>query len=311
MIKYRLFETYPGSLPLGSISKLDYSAYPKNWEAFVEKEYEIISLKANSGAILTYKKEKCIHRTDFDYLVEKTHNLSRALSNGTKIHSIERLIDGKVFTVKDIVKGPSSNNIFTIESFNVSSKGVAYASCSSDLYSPSIAINYLQKVEKVLYTTYDNVDRYEYQVEHWVINNHYAYSLMTCDTHFELCLKEIPGVYKLFSTEKAALEYVESFKPKLLFKTEDEVDVFVGDSYWCVNTAPHLWSIWEQTSGPRTELAKSVRAFSTEILAREYIKMNKPEFSRNQVLKVLEGLTQTRKNIVINYTIIKTTDEKN
>ena len=38
MTKYKLIELYPHSLPLGSISELDYSAYPKNWEPFVEEE---------------------------------------------------------------------------------------------------------------------------------------------------------------------------------------------------------------------------------------------------------------------------------
>ena len=48
------------------------------------------------------------------------------------------------------------------------------------------------------------------------------------------------------------------------FTTEDGVDIFEGDSYWCVNTAPHLWSLFEQTAKERTMLNKTVRAFSTE-----------------------------------------------
>lgn len=314
MIKYKLIEEYPHSLPLGSISKLDYSAYPKNWEPFVEKEYEVVAVKTKDGTLLYFEGDVCVRRTDY-LSAGSTLKLSDILSikgeNKIEIHSVKRLTDGKIFTVGENVGHVYNKHVFKILSFNFSEKGMAYTSCSNDLYTPSININLLLKlVEKdVLYTTFDGVNRYEYQKEHWVIDNTYAYELTTCKLHFEGlgsfegCIQKKPKVYKLFSTDKAALAYVESLKP--LFITEDGKDIFVGDTYWCVNTAPHLWTIWEQTSRSRTELAKTVRAFSSEVLAKKYIKMNKPEFSRTQVISALENLAATKKNIVINYIIVE------
>lgn len=72
-----------------------------------------------------------------------------------------------------------------------------------------------------------------------------------------------------------------------LFKTQEGDDIFEGDSYWCVNTTPHLWSVWEQTSKERTMLNKNVLAFSSEISAKKYIKENKPQYSLNDIRNVL------------------------
>lgn len=97
---------------------------------------------------------------------------------------------------------------------------------------------------------------------------------------------------------------------KPLFTTEEGKKIFPGDSYWCVNTAPHLWSVWEQTARDKTQLAKTVKAFSDENGARGFLKLNKPEFSRNQVIALLEAakcshiLRDITKELIINYTII-------
>lgn len=77
---------------------------------------------------------------------------------------------------------------------------------------------------------------------------------------------------------------------KPLFKTEDKVSIFEGNTYWCVNTAPHLWSLFEQTSKENTKLSKGVLAFSTKQEAEKYITMNKSEFSRAQIIDFLVKL---------------------
>jgi hypothetical protein len=64
-----------------------------------------------------------------------------------------------------------------------------------------------------------------------------------------------------------------------LFTTEDDVDIFEGDSYWCVNTAPHLWSLFEQTAKERTKLNKTVKAWKCKQLAKKYIIEHKPLIS--------------------------------
>ncbi len=69
-----------------------------------------------------------------------------------------------------------------------------------------------------------------------------------------------------------------------LFTTEDGVEVFEGDTYWHIDRDFQKWkSTAHKDFTPRI-------IFSTKELAEEYIKMNKPEFSRNQVTKMLEEL---------------------
>lgn len=81
------------------------------------------------------------------------------------------------------------------------------------------------------------------------------------------------------------INYVKKL-PKHLFKTEDGVEVFCGDSYWCVNTSPHFWSLFKQTARERTMLNKGVKSFSTESLAREYKLLNQPLLSLDDLLSV-------------------------
>jgi hypothetical protein len=80
------------------------------------------------------------------------------------------------------------------------------------------------------------------------------------------------------------IEDIDKVKP--LFLTEDGVEVFEGTSYFCVNTAPHLWSLFEQTAKERTQLNKGVKAFSTKELAEEFLLMSKPLLSLNDLLTV-------------------------
>jgi hypothetical protein len=86
-------------------------------------------------------------------------------------------------------------------------------------------------------------------------------------------------------------QYIEDskvwLKEEVLFKTQEGDDIFEGNTYWCVNTTPHLWSMWEQTSKERTILNKNVLAFSSEISAKNYIKENKPQYSLNDIRNVL------------------------
>lgn len=81
------------------------------------------------------------------------------------------------------------------------------------------------------------------------------------------------------------INYVKKLT-KPLFKTEDGVEVFCGDSYWCVNTSLHFWSLFKQTARERTMLGKGVKSFSTESLAREYKLLNQPLLSLDDLLSV-------------------------
>jgi len=77
-----------------------------------------------------------------------------------------------------------------------------------------------------------------------------------------------------------------------LFITEDDFPIYQGDTYCCVNTAPHLWSIFQQTAKERTILNKTVIAFKSVDLAQKYIADNKPKvklFTTEDGVDIFEG----------------------
>lgn len=76
---------------------------------------------------------------------------------------------------------------------------------------------------------------------------------------------------KLDRLQKELEELRQSIKKeKVLFITESGKEIKEGDTYWCVNTAPHLMSVFEQTAKENTMLNKGVKAFNTSEEAVEY-----------------------------------------
>lgn len=254
-----------------------------DWEEVIKK-FEILSFKSISVPdYILFLGEEGYVSAKGDYEVPLEDMLA---NNNFVIHSVKRLPDSEIFTIGDKVKDGKYGVSDTIKRLSISNCGetiyVATTNMSWGQY-----IEHILKIKEPLYTTYDGVDRYEYGQEYWVIYNKYSYPLRVCELHFEGCFKERPEVYKIFSTEKAALEYERSIKPKCLFKTEDGVEVFCEDSYWCVNI--DLWSIWKQTAKEKTMLNNNVRAFSAEELARDYLVMNKPILSLNELLSAWDS----------------------
>ena len=204
-------------------------------------------------------------------------------SGEIKIHSVKRLSDGEVFTIGDKVKDVKYGIVDVIARLSI-------ASCANSIYVSTKGLNWgqlIEDIEKVaFYTTYDGVDVEQNKEVFWTVNGVYKYPLPLCDLHLHL-LKD-SEVYKVFSTEEEAKKYQRSVVPTL-FITEDGEDIIFGSTYWCVNTAPHLWSLFKQTAKERTILNKGVLAFSKKELAEEYILRNKPLLSLEEVLTVLGG----------------------
>lgn len=103
-----------------------------------------------------------------------------------------------------------------------------------------------------------------------------------------------------------------------LFTTEDGVEIFEGDKYtfvWLSRPAKG-----QNINTPYTKIAKKLlegeswsdtaKFFSTEEVAEEYIKMNTPEFSRNQIIEMLSMLGFSS-DALVNYTLIKKKNETN
>lgn len=76
----------------------------------------------------------------------------------------------------------------------------------------------------------------------------------------------------------------ESKKRKALFATQDGVEIFEGDKFWCVDN--ENWEVFERFGGDGLayhidEIRK--RCFSTKEAAEQWIKDNKPTISYNQL----------------------------
>jgi hypothetical protein len=72
-----------------------------------------------------------------------------------------------------------------------------------------------------------------------------------------------------------------------LFTTEDGVDIFEGDKFYCVST-PYKWEIIKRIGGDGLAIKEEwirKRCFLSKEKAEEYILMNKPCLSINDVLK--------------------------
>jgi len=90
---------------------------------------------------------------------------------------------------------------------------------------------------------------------------------------------------------------------KPLFTTEDGVDIFIGDSYWTLNTKVDDW-IFEELAArdninyfyKNKDYAKNtgIYYFSTKEAAEEYLLMNKPCLSINDVLNVTYNPVETK-----------------
>jgi len=80
------------------------------------------------------------------------------------------------------------------------------------------------------------------------------------------------------------LEKTIKHKQKL-FTTEDGVDIYEGNKYWCINIKD--FNYWASICKSKTQLHKDYRAFSTEKAAENYIKCHKPVLSYNDVSKIM------------------------
>jgi hypothetical protein len=255
MKNFKLIKNYPGcSWTLNSICSNDFiwdngkkvylKNYPEFWEEVIEKDYEILSLLLKKG--YTYK----VTKVD----LSNSRGFIEALLNcyNNRIYSIKRLSDGKIFTLGDIIR--HNNN-------------VAYP------------IGELTKITIVNDTLFFESNR-----------NYHGFNANMC--------------------------FISKVQQPL-FITEDDFPIYQGDTYCCVNTAPHLWSIFQQTAKEKTILNKTVIAFKSVDLAQKYIDDNKPKvklFTTEDGVDIFEGdkvygveVINNFKLLIVENCIMKTT----
>lgn len=318
MKKYKLVKPYPGSLEVGTevtwgnhglngecyqarvkagifrFNKDTIENNPEFWQEVPKPEFQIlsftygflpklISYEVTSDESLFQAKRLCVRRT-----------AEQLLEEGHKIHSVRRLSDGLVITVGDTIV---TKNVLTAEIVTGFRFNYGKTSFKEGLWvtinNGGMHLDRIKEVHKPILVTEDGVPVYTYNsVQYWVMEGKYEYGLtLLCRQNVEL-LKNNPETFKVFSSESAAREYVKKITP--LFVTEDGVKVFEGSTYYCVNTAPHLWSLFEQTAKERTKLNKTVKAFSTEQLAQTYINRNRPRLSIEDCLKIRDAWHSNR-----------------
>ncbi len=152
------------------------------------------------------------------------------------------------------------------------------------------AIDFINQ-KKPLFTTEDCVDIYEGDSWFYVAEGHKDVR-KTCTLAYAGTNRK---PVKRFSTEEAAREYIRKTTP--ILKTVDGVQIFEGDKYYFVPVVDSdknypYFSLQCSVASEYDYSGKNGKDFSTKELAEEFILMNKPCFSINDIAKVYSTATQ-------------------
>lgn len=216
-MKYKLIKTYPGSPELETIltptlhTKMNSNEYilynviikpidyPEFWELQIERDYEILEYKTESGISCNapfledsesfYKKERC------------------------SIYSIKRLSDNEIFTIGDKLETDEKQGYILLEKINIDNSYLwGHYKNNGNLYEFGIDLKFAKKIKQLLFTTEDGVDIYEND-EHWFVYNDLSEIFKgNSKSHIH---KEYIHKLKSFSLVEAAKEYVLMNKPCL------------------------------------------------------------------------------------------------
>jgi len=297
MIKYKCVKRYPagsgkqwevGDICDGKGTKATHDEapnFPEFWEKVEEKDYEILSFKQNSDLkdLFTNFGSNinigCWCRNINGKAITSGYTTEDILESDLySIYSIKRLSDGEVFTVGDSIDiGHNKNNI--IDSFELCDYGIRVKvrrNTNCRVYGAKLSI--IKAYKKPLFVTEDGVDIYEGDKSCAVqISENKLYGYDSHNYMYKYNGSEKSFMY--FSTKKLALKYIES--KKILFVTEDGVNMFKGDNYWYVSDKD--FDIGNFPAISRT-LSYTSKAFSTKKAAEIYAKENKPKYSEKDML---------------------------
>ena len=243
--------------------------FPEFWEEVKEKEWEIIdesqwikgNLYFNGGITSSFKT----------------------------IKSVKRLSDNTIFSIGDKIKCINSrvNKPEAIIKIELNKEGTPCL-FTNTFCNNGVNIFKAIKCEKIL-TTEDGVEIFENDAV-FCVDNAFSDPFKSNG----LAIRNSPNSrnnYKYFSTKNAAEEYVKSNKGPL-FVTEDGVEIFKGDNYWFVVKSdleilkawtPRLHICdWDYSDGYKKPPLGHVQ-FSTEKAAKNWIKLNKPQYSLQDI----------------------------
>ena len=330
MKKYKLIKHYPGSpnCELGTIFEYhsqtgNYFAeegwyihsrfvvnQPEFWEEVEEKNYEILSIFANTD-INAIDKNTVVSNRNNKYFVNESEGISfpynRFFTNSNwSIHSIKRLSDGEVFTVGDKVEhgylccGEEKRLKWNINSISIENNRLKLFS-GTGFYRE---IGEIVKQKQPVFTTEDGVGIYQGDKYFFVgigdlINSNIVHDAESWHRNNDI------NEFKRFSTKKGAREYIDS--QKVLFISEDGVEMTKGDIYW-VPQAGYDEACMFKASSTKDYKKDDSKRFSTEESAQKYIDENKVKYSKKDIK---EALKDSLFHIASNCQVVDVTRVKN
>ena len=213
-------------------------------EKVIEKDYEILS---QSIGIKLADPQK-------GYEVVK--------STTPIIHSVKRLSDGEVFTVGDLITGYSYEDARSIQTIKIC--------CYTGIIKLEQILGYTDlrdatKAKQPFFATCNGKDIFEGD-EVWYVNKenfYYDYFIAKRNVSF------FSDINVYFLTRVEAEEYIK--KNKVLFTTEDGVDIKEGDTYYLVDTD---FSIHTMKAHSGAGQYSERKYFSTVEEAHEYVMQN-------------------------------------
>lgn len=138
--------------------------------------------------------------------------------------------------------------------------------------------------EEVLFTTEDGVEMFEggvYYVPQRK-NNKYDGFISIIAVSGMSCNNET----KRFASKQKALEFIEDFNKESILTTEDNEDIFEGDDYYYINKEK-LDIVYVESADKRFDSKKEdLLDFKYKESAEEWILLNKPLLSLNDLLSV-------------------------
>lgn len=151
----------------------------------------------------------------------------------------------------------------------------------------------IEKIEKVkpILRTEDNIDIY-------IGDKYYCNSIDGNIPRIASLSKEnyTKSSYKYFSTKESLEKWVSENKLKEILITDDGIKIFKGDSYWLVAKD---FTIFICTATTINSLESSVKRFSTEQKALEYVDLNKKIYSKQDILDATEKLLSINNPFII------------
>jgi hypothetical protein len=253
------------------------------WEEVIEKEWEILHFKNESNNQVYFKNgdyyntyNSDIGKRNYDYCLKYYSVLSaKNLKTG-----VEFSIGDKVMRHVDD-KCPNPNTEVRLVDKIYSKDCELYFDTIADR---NFILSLFSKVKAPLFTTFDGEDIYEYTNRGfvWVIDNKFEYMLPVRDVNVKGSLTT-PETYKVFSTKESAEKWVKENTKKPLFTTYDGVDIFEKDETYAVGLD---FNVSEKKYFLGTY--PNAKYFAEKERAEEYILMNKPLLSINDIIDILD-----------------------